>query len=75
MKLLEYENFFTYERFSLIVGFTAAITITFFLATSYGRCIILFEPIWWIRIPEIIIGIFIAPYYFKKIFDFPKTNE
>ncbi len=52
-----------YEIFSLIVGVSAVITLTFFLITSPYKCIIPFEPINYIRIPEIIIGLSVLPYY------------
>ena len=57
-----------YEIYSLVIGFAAIITLVFFLITSPGYCFILFEPLWFIRIPEIIIGISVFPYYLKKIY-------
>jgi len=56
-----------YEMFSLIVGVSAVLTLTFFMIKSPYRCIIPFEPNPFIRIPEIIIGLVVLPYYFKKL--------
>jgi hypothetical protein len=68
-----------YEIFSLISGVGATLTITFFLLTSWPHCIILFESYWFIRIPEIIIGLTICPYYVEKIvsciFHMKELNE
>ena len=55
-----------YEVFSLVTGVAAVITIVFFLLTEKG-CIVMFEPIWWIRIPEIIIGFIVSPYYLLRL--------
>lgn len=58
-----------YEVYSLVVGFGAAMTISYFLILDrMDHCICLMEPIWWVRIPEIIMGISVIPYYFKKIY-------
>lgn len=57
-----------YERFSLVFGFASVLTLTFFLIRSPYRCIIPFEPNPFIRIPEIIIGLIIIPYYLIKLF-------
>lgn len=57
-----------YNLYCLSMGFAAVITITYFLIRSPYDCIIMFEPIWWIRSPEILIGFSVAPYYFSKLF-------
>ena len=55
-----------YEIFSLMVGFSAVLTLIYFLIRSPYKCTILFEPIPYIRIPEIIIGLIVLPYYFGE---------
>jgi len=45
-----------FEMFGLICGFSAIITILFFLISDWGKPIYFLEPYLWIRIPEIIIG-------------------
>jgi len=55
-----------YELFSLAVGVSAIFAIVFYLLTE-GGCVIMFEPIWWIRIPEILIGFIVTPYYLIKL--------
>lgn len=57
-----------YEIICLIWGFSNVAVVTFFLVFSFDSCVIFFESYWFIRIPEIIIGISVLPYYLKKIF-------
>lgn len=57
-----------YEEICLIWGLSVIILLTFFLTTDWGYCIILMEPAWYIRTPEIILGIIAIPYYVKKIY-------
>ena len=58
-----------YEKVCLTWGICAMSILTFYLITGGGYCIILMEPIWYIRIPEIILGIIAIPYYLKKIYE------
>ena len=46
------------EILALIIAISAVTTLTYFLTSSLDRCIIPFEPNPYIRIPEIIMGIF-----------------
>jgi len=55
-----------YEVFSLVAGVAAVITLTYFLLTGESRCLYFLEPYWFIRIPEIIIGFIVLPYYIIK---------
>ncbi len=57
-----------YEVFSLSVGFAAILILTIYLILDIRICLIIFEDWWFIRIPEIIMGILATPYYIKKIF-------
>lgn len=56
-----------YELFCLSFGLGAVLTFTFFLITKYPYPIIFTEPYFSIRLPEVLIGIFITPYYIKKL--------
>ena len=53
------------ELSALIVGVYAIALVTFSLILNYNHPIIFLEPIPWIRIPEIIIGLFSIPILFK----------
>ena len=57
-----------YEPICLVWGVCAIGILTFYLIKGGGYCIILMEPIWYIRTPEIILGIISIPYYIKKIY-------
>lgn len=57
-----------YEIFSLMIGLAAILILTIYLILDIRNCLIIFEDWWFIRIPEIIIGISVIPYYIKKIF-------
>ena len=57
-----------YNLYCLSVGFAAVITITYFLIRSPYKCVVMFESIWWIRYPEILIGFSIVPFYLNKLF-------
>lgn len=57
-----------YEIFSLMVGLAAIVILLLYLILDFRRCLVIFEDWWFIRIPEIIIGISVIPYYIKKIF-------
>ena len=46
------------ELLALIISLSAVATITFYLLFNYKHCMIFTEPIWWIRILEIIMGLF-----------------
>lgn len=61
------------ELFSLIVGLSAILTILFYLITAYNLSIYFLEPMWFIRIPEIIIGIFTI--FFLLIMIKQKTSQ
>ena len=65
----------TYEVFSLMVGFAAILILTIYLILDIRDCLIIFEDWWFIRIPEIIIGISVIPYYLLKIFSKNKTKH
>ena len=62
-----------YEKICLIWGISVILILTFFLTTGWKYCIILMEPRWYIRIPEIILGVIAIPYYLKKIFTQKKS--
>ena len=47
----------TAKLFGLSIGLSAVLVLTFFMIKIPYVCIIPFEPIPWIRIPEIIMGI------------------
>lgn len=49
------------KLFALVIGFSATATLTFFLYRSPHRSIFPLEPILWIRIPEIIMGLISIP--------------
>ena len=55
------------ELLALAIGLGASATITFFLLNYPAKCIIPFEPILWIRIPEIILGLFSIIFLIKII--------
>jgi len=57
-----------YEPICLIWGISTIGIVTFFLITDYNYCIGFMEPLWYIRIPEVILGIISIPYYLKKIY-------
>jgi len=57
-----------YESICLLWGVSVILMVTFFLFTSWEYCIIIMEPLWFIRIPEVILGIISIPYYLKKIY-------
>jgi len=57
------------ELFGLVIGLAAVIVLTFFMITNMDICIKPFEPIIWIRIPEIIMGIFSIIILIKLIGD------
>ena len=42
---------------ALAFGIAAMVTIIYYLITDSATCFLPYEPILWIRIPEIIIGI------------------
>jgi len=46
------------DKIACIFGIASLMIILMFLVISFNSCFILFEPILWIRIPEIIICIF-----------------
>jgi len=45
------------ELVALAFGIAAMVTIIYYLITKSTTCFLPYEPILWIRIPEIIIGI------------------
>jgi len=55
------------KLFSLATGLSAIIVIVYFLLVNPGRAIYLTEAIWWIRIPEIIIGFIAIPILISMI--------
>ena len=57
-----------YEPVCLVWGVSTILIVTFFLALDPDKCIIFMEPLWYIRIPEVILGIISIPYYIKKIY-------
>ena len=65
-----------YEEISLVYGLAVVIMLTMFLTfDGLQHCIILLEPNPYIRIPEIILGIIVLPYYFKKIYGGKKWKQ
>ena len=60
------------EAFSLIVGLSAIITIVYYLITDSSTCFLPYEPILWIRIPEIIIGIIAIFLLLRMLFRFSR---
>ena len=54
-----------FRLLACVSGFSAVVIFTFYLITLYDKAIIFTEPILWIRIPEIILGIITAPILFK----------
>ena len=58
-----------YEKICLVVGFAAIIVLIGFLINFWGYHFFITEPLWFIRIPEIILGIIAIPYYLKKIYE------
>lgn len=57
-----------YKIYRLTFGVSAVITLTYFLIRFPFSCIAPFEPNPFIRIPEIIIGLSILPYYIKELY-------
>ena len=45
------------DLFGVIVGLSAVISILFYLIFKFDQCLWFMEPLWYIRIPEIIIGL------------------
>lgn len=59
----------TYEKFSLVIGIGAILTLSWGIVLGlFGIKFQLHEPLLFIAIPEITLGILSLPYYFKKIF-------
>ena len=56
-----------YEVISLVAGLSAVATLVFFLIQSPYHCIIPMEPIWWIRYPEIVLGLLVMPFYINQL--------
>jgi len=63
------------EITALVSGLSAVVVITYFLIRHPYKCIIPFEPIIWIRIPEIIFGFFSIYFLIKIIVRRIKCNS
>lgn len=65
---MEFKKF--YEIYSLLIGLGANLTLLFgiFLGLFFNIRFQLYEPIIFISVIEILIGISIVPYYLKKIY-------
>ena len=63
------------ELLSLVIGMSAVIVITFYLATNYGKPIYFTEPIAFIRISEIILGLISLPFLFSILIKKVKSFE
>ena len=58
-----------FEVTSLFIGLGAVITLVFFLITNGDVTLRLYEPIWWIRFPEIVFGLFTSVFLIGMIWD------
>jgi len=56
------------EKIATCAGISAMLVVAFYLLTAGEYRIILMEPIWWIRIPEIIIYITSSIILLKLLF-------
>ena len=57
------------ELFALAVSLATVFWFIYCLAFGWGKFIIFVEPTWWIRIPEIIIGLATIPVLIKMVYD------
>ena len=55
------------EIFAMVISMGAVIVILVNFLIFPDRAMIFVEPIWWIRIPEIILGVFSIMVLFKMI--------
>lgn len=56
-----------FEILALIVGLSAVILFTSYLLTDYQACIIIVEPVVWIRLTEVFMGIVAVPFLLNLI--------
>ena len=52
-----------------IIGVSAVITLVYYLMSGYQYSLWFLEPIWWIRIPEIILGLFAIPLLWYELWE------
>jgi hypothetical protein len=57
----------------VVFTFSAVVVFTFYLLTDYNSSTFFLEPIVWIRVPEICLGIFSIPILLRMIWR--KTTE
>jgi len=55
------------EILSLIIALAAILAILFYLITGFSKAVWFLEPKLWIRIPEIVMGIFACVFLTKMI--------